>query len=99
MKLEWTYTALNYFDQLDRRDRDRIENALNGLPVIWDKVSAPQLQMLKGTPEPLWIFRASPEYRVILSVRHNRLIVEDIVRRSQIDALSRLSRTKAANIK
>ena len=52
-----------------------------------------------GTPERLWIFRASPEYRVILSVRHNDLIIEDIVRRSQIDALNRLSGTKAAKVK
>lgn len=93
MKLEWDFTAESYLDQLPPEERSKVLHAVERLPAVWDDNSPGhnRLHRLRGGQDNLYSLRVGNDLRVLVSRRDDVINVVDVVRRSQIDGLRRIS--------
>jgi mRNA-degrading endonuclease RelE of RelBE toxin-antitoxin system len=91
MKVHWQNVASSFLDQLAPWDRERITQAVIEASKEWDRLS-PLLLRPMPTPERLkseqvYVLRVGREYRIFLRREQDRVVVLDIARRSQLEAL------------
>lgn len=91
MKLEWTFSAESYLDQLSHGERLKVLHAVERLSTGWDSLHDDRLRRLTGGQDNLYSLRVGADLRVIVRRQENVATVVDVVRRSQIDGLRRLA--------
>jgi mRNA-degrading endonuclease RelE of RelBE toxin-antitoxin system len=97
MKLEWNFTAESYLDQLSPEERSKVLHAVEPLPAVWDKnLSEARLKKLIGDQNNLYSLRVGSDLRVLVRRQNDVITVVDVVRRSQIDGLRRVSKISQA---
>lgn len=97
MQLEWSLPANSYLDQLSLVERSEVLRAVEQLPASWERLEGTHLHRLKGDPNDLYSLRVGYDLRVLVWRRGDLITVVDVVRRSQIDGLRRVTeRHKAA---
>lgn len=96
MKLEWTFTAESYLDQLSPEERAKVLHAVGRLPTAWDRLGETRLQRLEGDQNDLYSLRVGADLRVLVRRQEDVVTVIDVVRYSQLDGLRRLAAVKQA---
>ena len=97
MQLEWSLTADSYLDQLPSVERSKVLHAVEQLPASWERLEGTRLHRLIGDPNDLHSLRVGSDLRVLVRRRGDLITVVDVVKRSQIDGLRRVTeRHKAA---
>ena len=96
MKLEWSFTAESYLDQLSKVERSRVRHAVEHLPASWDSLEGTRLYRLKGDQNDLFSLRVGSDLRVLMQRRDDVITVVDVVRRSQVDGLRRVTKQHQA---
>jgi mRNA-degrading endonuclease RelE of RelBE toxin-antitoxin system len=96
MKVEWTFTAESYLDQLSPKERSRVLQAVEDLPTTWDSLGGTRLKKLAGDKTDLFSLRVGSDLRVLVRRRGDAITVVDVVRRSQIDGLRRMAKQHQA---
>jgi mRNA-degrading endonuclease RelE of RelBE toxin-antitoxin system len=91
MKLEWTFTAETYLDQLSSRERSKVLHAVDRLLEEWDDLMGTSLNRLTGEAAELYALRVGSDLRVLLTLRNDLISVVDIVRKGQVEGLRRLA--------
>jgi len=91
MNIFFDLTAQMFLDQLSPPDKEalrtafgRLQNA-NALKDTYEDFEPIKIPNERG--EPLYYLRATPDLRILVEERHNKIYIIDIVRQSQIDAL------------
>ena len=96
MRLDWAFTAESYLDQLPREERSKVLHAVESLPTAWNTLGAARLARIESDPNDLYSLRVGADLRVIVRQRDDLLTVVDVIRRSQIDGLRRLTASRRA---
>jgi hypothetical protein len=96
MKLEWNFTAESYLDQLPSVERSRVLHVVKQLPTSWDGFEGTRLHRLKGDQNDLFSLRVGSDLRVLVRRRDDVITVVDVVRRSQVDGLRRVTKQRQA---
>lgn len=96
MKLEWTFTAESYLDQLTPKERSKVLQVVEDLPMAWDHLGEARLSKLAGDKTGLFSLRVGSDLRVLVRRRGDVVTVVDVVRRSQIDGLRRVAKQRQA---
>ena len=91
MNLEWDFTAEAYLDQLPSQERARVVHAVERLPLTWASLDKTQLQKLTGSQGDLFSLRVGADLRILVRRRDDTITVVDVVRRSQVEGLRKLS--------
>lgn len=87
MQLIWELPARMFTEQLSQLERAKVRKAIEGLSNDWDPDS-PHLKLInRGEEEPIYLFKTGMDFRAVLKREDAKLIVIDVVRRSQIDSL------------
>jgi mRNA-degrading endonuclease RelE of RelBE toxin-antitoxin system len=96
MKLEWTFTAESYLDQLPQEERSKVLHAVESLPTAWDSLGGARLNRLAGDDNDLYSLRVGADLRVIVLRENDVITIIDVIRRSQVDGLRRLTKARQA---
>ena len=91
MRLEWSFIAESYFDQLSPAERSRVLHVVEQLPVSWDTLEGTRLQKLEGDQSGLFSLRVGSDLRVLVRRQDDAVTVIDVVRRGQVDGLRRVT--------
>ncbi len=95
MRLDWTFTAESYLDQLSPEERSKVLHAVERLPVEWGSLGESRLNRLEGE-QNLYALRVGADLRVLVRRQDEVVTVVDVVRRSQVDGLRRLGKLDPA---
>jgi hypothetical protein len=97
MQVSWELTARSFFDQLSKRDQAAVERSVQRVAENWEQLEPIELKQLIGVSDksgrPLMVLRAGNDLRVLLYRIDQRVIVVDVLRRSQIERLQARSRS------
>jgi len=96
MPLEWNLTAESYLDQLPSVERSKVLHAVEQLSANWDRLEGTRLHRLVGGQNDLYSLRAGSDLRVLVLRRGDLITVVDVVRKSQIDGLRRVTERNQA---
>ena len=84
VRLDWTFAAESYLDQLSPEERSKVLHAVEQLPTAWDSLETSRLQQVKC---PIRDMRVGAVLRVLVVRQGNVIMVVDVVRRSQVEGL------------
>jgi hypothetical protein len=91
MKVHWQNVASSFLDQLAPWDRERITEAVHAASKEWDRLPPSLLRAMPAPERPkneqVHVLRVGREYRIFLRREQDRILVLDIARRSQLEAL------------
>jgi hypothetical protein len=93
MKLEWTYIANTYFDQLSGPEQSNVMHAVARLPEDWDNLQGNRLNPLTGDLSGHYALKVGDDLRVIVKPEGNVISIVDVVRTAQINGLRRVAGT------
>jgi mRNA-degrading endonuclease RelE of RelBE toxin-antitoxin system len=96
MRVEWTFTALSYLDQLSQSERAKITHTVDRLSSNWDPLDEDGPKQLTGDLGNLYSVRAGSDLSVLMTRENEHISVVDIVRRSQIEGLRRAAKVALA---
>lgn len=92
MRVDWTFPAESYLDQLAPEEQSKVLHAVRRLAGSWgDQLPLGFLRHLEGDEPDLYSYRVGADLRVIVhrAEHGDTMTVVDVVRRSQIDGLRR----------
>jgi mRNA-degrading endonuclease RelE of RelBE toxin-antitoxin system len=97
MQVSWELTARSFFDQLSKRDQAAVERSVLRVAENWEQLEPTHLKQVIGVSNesgrPLMVLRVGGDLRVLLYRIDQRVVVLDVVRRSQIERLQARSRS------
>lgn len=97
MQVLWELTARSFFDQLSKRDQAAVERSVLRVAENWEQLERTHLKQLIGVTDergrPLMMLRVGNDLRVLLYRIDQRVVIVDILRRSQIERLQARSRS------
>jgi hypothetical protein len=91
MQVLWELTARSFFDQLSKRDQAAVERSVLRAAENWEHLGPTHLKQVIGVSDkngrPLMVLRVGGDLRVLLNRIDKRVVVVDVLRRSQIERL------------
>ena len=92
-RLDWTFVAESYLDQLSPEERSMVLHVVEQLPAKWDSLDKDRFTLNESTR----YVRVGADLRVLVVRQDDVILVIDVVRRSQVEGLrSRIRQVTSA---
>ncbi|BCH58572.1 hypothetical protein RvVAR0630_11960 [Agrobacterium vitis] len=89
MKLEWTFTAESFLDQLSPADKSKVIHAVNRLQSESAPVSAGKNVRKLDGERYLYSLKVGSDFQIIFSLNKDVISIIDVVRKGQVDGIRR----------
>ena len=101
MKLEWRLPAKMFVQQLPSREQTKlmykVETIKQELEAGGPRAGRKSIVLRKGENQqsPIYEIRAEPNLKVIYTIEHDKVVIIDVIRETQIDKLRSIIRDRA----